>query len=252
MRALSMSALCLVSVLAACGPKPAAPEPQAVAAKPAAPCPDDGPRFAATGLCTGRISNYYDPEALLPEPRIDAPAGRECRWAFVETPMIDEALIYRAVACKDGATNLDFGAGAHRAGLFYKTSAFFKDVKPDTEVAKIFLASDKDPQSPLKERIAELPPAERAKCVIKPANIQGWPKDALWITYNDDAAKSLSKGEVNAVCGEYGMDEDSQRFWLVRQGYAFFFDLGQEQSDIDPASFLVFAKGADGTWAPKQ
>ena len=101
-------------------------------------------------------------------------------------------------------------------------------------------------------RIAELPPAERAKCVIKPANIQGWPKDALWITYNDDAAKSLSKGEVNSVCGEYGMDEDSQRFWLLRQGYAFFFDLGQEQSDIDPESFLVFAKGADGNWGPKQ
>jgi hypothetical protein len=246
MRLLCLAAMASIS-LAACGPSPA----QVAATlnpEPASTCPDDGPRFPVTGLCTGRISNYYDPDALQPLPAVTSPAGKDCQWVFNETQMIDEALIYRALSCDGVTATLEFSAGAHRAGLHYKSSAFFKDAKPEEEMVRIFLSS---PQSPLKERIAELPPTERAKCIVRPPDGQGWPKDALVIAYNDDAAQTLPKNEPNAVCGEYGLDEDSLRFWLVRQGYAFFFDLGQDQSDLDPSSFMVFAKDADGNWGPK-
>ena len=252
MRLFLIAALASMS-LAACGPTPAQ---VAAAETPLTPtpsrCADDGPRFPVTGLCVGRISNYYDPEVLLPIRAMEAPAGKTCKWVFTETQMIDDALIYRALSCDGVTTNLEFSAGAHRAGLTYAKSALFTNPTPDFEIAKVFLADPRDAQSPLKERIAELPAAERAKCVISPANIQGWPKDALWITYNVEAAKSLPSGEVNSVCGDFGMDQDSQKFWLLRQGYAFSFDLGQEQSDIDPQSFLIFAKSADGTWTPKK
>lgn len=207
------------------------------------PCPDDGPRFPGTGLCTGRISNYIDPARL---PEINAPEG--CEWTFNETMMIDQALIYRALSCKGVTTQLEFSAGAQTADLTYVTSALGYENTEAFPLVKVFVSDPAAPQAVIASLKNDLPAEEQAKCIVRSANIDGWPTDAVVLAYNDADTATLPTDEPNAVCGPYGLDEDTQNYWIVRNGYAFFFQLGQDDTDIDPGSFTVLTKYADGTW----
>lgn len=238
-------------LLASCGGQAApagqqAAAPEVISPKPeAAPCPDDGPRFAVTGLCTGRISNYLDPAIGLIS---ETPDG--CDWSFTEMafPGEEEALIYRALTCKGVATRLELHGGAHSAALGYAASALFGEQALAVEPVRLFVSDPADPQKVIRDLFEGIPAAERAKCSIQPLGVQGEPSDALVIQYSEADRSKLPMDEPITMCGEFGRDEDSASFWRVFGGYAWFFQLGQDTPDFDPGSFMVFKKDAAGAW----
>jgi hypothetical protein len=253
---LSLAAsLTALTLLVACGgqspPAETAAATDALSASPeAAPCPDDGPRLPVTGICAGRAVNYVNPEIGL---ATETPEG--CTWGFTETPLPsgDEAIVYRVLACKGVTTAFEFGAGAHSAALTYTASALQGDQAvgdAPIEPVRIFMADPADPQKVIRDLVENAPEAERAKCSVQAANAPGWPKDALVMQFTEAERAALSMDEPVSMCGPYGRDEDATAFWRIFGGYAWFFSLGQDTPDFDPGSFMLFTKGADGTWAP--
>jgi hypothetical protein len=65
------------------------------------------------------------------------------------------------------------------------------------------------------------------------------------------ARAKLPKDEPAAVCGDHGLNEDETRYWRIKQGLAWFFQLGPLEPDFDPASVTVIAKTTDGAWGAK-
>jgi hypothetical protein len=241
--------------LGACSPTAPAPAASAspgptAAASADPPCADDGPRFPISKLCVGRSINYLDPGLRL---ITEAPAG--CDWTMQETsfydPDVEQVLLFRALKCNGVTTQLERAGGAHSASLDYVASALYPAAAGgDHSPVRIFGDGVRDGRGVIGELSEAIPAAERATCEIQPAGNDHWPEDALVIAPNAAARARLPHDEPIAACGPYGLDEDSQTFWRVFQGYAWFFELGQDTMDIDPASFLLMRKGADGTWAP--
>jgi hypothetical protein len=246
--ALSLAALaaCQKPAEAPVAVRPVAETPVA-AAEPG--CADDGPRFPISKLCVGRSINYLDDANKL---ITDAPDG--CSWTMQETafpfPDSEGVLLFRALSCKGVTSQLEFHGGAHSAALGYVASALYPDaVKSNVEPVRIFGGPDQDPKAAIEAlKVSIADKAERASCVLEPAGIDVWPHDALVIRPNAKARAKARKDEPLAACGEFGVDEDSQTFWRVFQGYAWFFSMGQDTMDFDPASFTLMRKGADGSW----
>lgn len=241
-----------LSALALCAACKPAEAPVATASATPIPysdsgCPDDGPRLPLTNVCQGRAVAYLGDNAGAREPTL--PDG--CTWTVNETLLsADEALLYRAASCKGVTTQLAFAAGAHAGSLTYAASAAAGDAWKGNEVIQLY-GVDPDPQGALKGFIAALPKAEQAKCEIQTAGYDGWPKDALVIGPTKAARAKAPKDEPLAMCGDHGIDEDSQTYWRIKQGYAWFFTLGQDETDFDPASMTIITKGADGAWGAK-
>ena len=92
--------------------------------------------------------------------------------------------------------------------------------------------------------------AEAAKCEVRSAGYSGWPGDALVVDVSAAEAAKARKDEPRTACGPYGLDEDSQTFWRVFQGTAWFFELGQDSLEVDPGSFTLVHKDEKGNWVP--
>lgn len=210
-----------------------------------APCADDGPRLSGTGLCASRSVNYLlfdDGE------RPKAPDG--CEWVVneVEFPGGDY-LLYRGLQCGKNRTELEYGGGAHFADLTLKKSAFGKEAAGGQTLVRMTFAEGK-PEDAVTTiaRGAIEKPAEAAKCRARKAGIESWPADALVVDVSAEEAAKAAKDEIRSACGTFGLDEDSQRFWRVVQGYAWFFDLGQDTPEIDPGSLTMFSQNAKGEY----
>ena len=247
--------------LAACAPQaPQPPEPadigidmigpQAGPAPEVEPvavgCPDDGPRFPASGLCVGRSIAYLDPDLDL---IADAPEG--CEWTMQETAFPDvgsgaqEVVLYRALSCNSVTTKLDFSGGAQSASMNYETSALGHS--SEEEAVRIFGDGVSDPVSRI-EYIASAYRADGEDCEVQPAGPQ-FPAGALVIGPSPEARAKLPQDEPVTACGEFGIDEDAMAFWLLRGGYAWHFHLGQDIPEIDPASFTLLRRDAEGNWS---
>lgn len=238
-----MRFLCVVisvALLAGCGP--AAKRPQSEAAKGAsAGCADGGARLAGTGLCQSEASAI-----LVSDPEIRTPELENCTWSVKEVMLPgDEALLYRAAKCGEVDTVLTFAGGAHRAELSYESSAVYGDGGSGRVVVALY-GTDPDPQGALKAAIAELPEKDRGSCRIVAAQREGWPADALLIAPGEPA----QAGPVVA-CGPLGIDETKASYWRVCQGFAWFFDLGSRDPDIDAGNMAIFTRGPDGSWQRK-
>jgi hypothetical protein len=248
---------------------PAAEKPAEKAAE--ASCPDDGPRLPGTGLCQGRVASYFDPARLVSINDGDLPEG--CAYVINETmtPDPDEAILYNALSCKGKTTQLEFSAGARSASLSWGVSGFFDNVptagEEGSERVRIFtLAEVADPKAMILDmakataKEEKAPAAEIAACELRPAG-ENFPADAFVVDVNDAYKKANKLGEydkgpeddpgtgVYGACGPYGVT-DSVRFWMIRDGYAWFVDQGQDLPDFDATSLTVFRKGVDGAWAP--
>jgi hypothetical protein len=260
-----LSAAVLTFSVMAC--TPAAEKPAEKTAE--STCPDDGPRLPGTGLCQGRAVNYFAPERLAASEGL--PEG--CTWITNETmtPDPDEAILYQAMRCNDKTTKLEFSGGARSASLGYGVSGFFDKVptmgEEGSERVRIFtLAEVADPKAMIldmakataKEEGAKA--AEIAACEIRPAG-EGFPADAFVVDVNDAYKKANKLGPyetgkkdepgygVYSACSSYGVT-DAQRFWLIRDGYAWFIDQGQDMPDFNATSLTVFRKTAEGGWGP--
>lgn len=246
-----MRAICFIAAaaaLAGCAPKadrqaPADTAPPAAAAEP---CGDGGERLAGTDLCQNEARDF-----IRQDPAIRTPELPDCDWVVGETMLpANEALLYYAAVCKGVETKLGYGGGAKSAEIAYERSALFGDAAIGRVVIRLF-GTEPDPQGALKAAIAEAPEAERASCEIRLAGYEGWPPDALLIAPNAAARANLPEDEPIAACGPMGVDEDSVSYWRVRQGYAWYFDLGQEDPDFDAGNIVAVVKGADGRWTVK-
>jgi hypothetical protein len=267
MKTLSLLAAALALGAIAC--TPAAEKPAEKTAE--ATCPDDGPRLPGTGLCQGRAVNYFDPARLANIKEGDLPEG--CSYVINETmtPDENEAILYNALSCNGKTTKLEFSAGARSASLSWGVSGFFDNVPTDgeegSERVRIFtLAEVADPKAMILDmakataKEEKAPAAEIAACEVRQAG-DGFPADAFVVDVNDAYKKANKLGPydkgstddpgtgVYGACGPYGVT-DAVRFWMIRDGYAWFVDQGQDVPDFDAASLTVFRKGAEGAWAP--
>lgn len=237
-----IAAIGALALCVACGPQAARSPVDAAQSS----CPDDGPRLPGTGLCQRTALLLL--EHAEGAQSVEYPEG--CSASVNETMLPgDQALIYSAARCGEVTTKLAFAGGAHSASISYEASAMGHG--GDDVLIRLF-GVDPDPQGALKEQIAALSPAERAICEIRPAGADGWPADALVIAPNAAARARMPKDEPISACGPLGLDEDSARYWRIRQGYAWLFDLGQEAAGFDPASVTVIVKGADGSWSARK
>ncbi|MEJ0059111.1 MAG: hypothetical protein WDM79_05865 [Terricaulis sp.] len=226
---------------AGCGPKPDANTAGVEA------CPDDGPRLPETGICEGRAVAYLNVAEGARTPAL--PDG--CEWAVNEAVFADQALLYRAARCNGVTTKLSASPGAHQVEVKWETSAVFDASDSEQVLIHLFTSGPPNPQFALTDSMSALPAAERSSCEVRPAGIEGWPADALVIAPNAAARARLPNDGPISACGPMGLDEDSQRYWRISQGYAWFFDLGQEEPDFDPGSVTVLVRDADGSWSAK-
>ncbi len=249
MRGLAGSILALGALgLAACAP-PAAKKDEPVAA--ASTCPDDGPRFAITGKCIGRSINYLG-DVGAPG---DLPEG--CQWVMNETAFGDEAILFLAAECKGVKTQFEYGGGARSAELKVVQSALYNPAPPDYAPVKIFTLADdsgkKDQMAVLLDmaRQSTTDKKEAAACEVRPLD-PAKPDDQFVVDVSEAFKKANKKkyAEVYSACGPFGV-ADSQNFWMIKQGYGFFFELGQDNPDFVPRSLTVMQKQPGGEWEPK-
>lgn len=247
---------------------PAAKDPAEESAETS--CPDDGPRLPGTGLCQGRVANYFDPARLGAAAR-DLPEG--CAFIINETMTPDpaEAILYNALSCNGKTTKLEFSAGARSASLGWGVSGFFENVptagEEGSDLVRLFpLEGVADPKAMILDMAKatateeKAKPAEVAACELRPAG-ENFPADAFVVDVNDAYKKANKLGQYDAgpkddpstgvygACGSYGVT-DARVFWMIRDGYAWFVNQGQDLPDFDAGSLTVFRKGSDGTWAP--
>jgi len=238
-----LTAAVLLSCVVGCGPQS---PPATAPSTSAGACADGAARLEGTGLCQSEASAL-----LVPNPEIRTPELENCTWVVNETMLpADEALLYRAAVCSGVTTKLGFAGGAHSAEIAYEQSAKFGDAAKGRVLIRLF-GTDPDPQGALKAAIAEAPAAARAGCEIRSEFREGWPPDALFLAPNDAARARLPKDKPVVACGPLGIDETKVSYWRVRQGFAWFVDLGSTDPDFDAGNMAVVAKGADGSWQVK-
>ncbi len=233
----------VLALLIGCGPAEQAAAPEAV--DPNA-CADASTRLAGTGLCQSEAAAL-----LTADPNVRTPELEGCTWSVNETMLPgDEALLYHAATCNGVTTELAYAGGARRAEISYLNSASF-GADANGAIVLYLYGTDPDPQGALTAAIAALPAGERRTCEIRAAGIEGWPTDALVIAPTAAARARMPQNEPIAACGPEGINEGETNFWRVRQGFAAFYTLGQEQADFDAYNLQVIAKGADGVWVVK-
>jgi hypothetical protein len=232
-----------LALLTACGPSTERAEKSGSANEA---CADGGARLEGTGLCQDEA------QVLVPrDPDLRTPELEGCTWVVNETMLpADEALLYRAAVCKGVTTKLTYAGGARSAEIAYERSAMFGDAANGRVVIRLF-GTDPDPQGALKAAIAEAPAAERGTCEIRNEVREGWPTDALFLVPSDAALAKLPKDKPVVACGPMGIDGTKVSYWRVRQGFAWFFDLGNTDPDFDAGNMTVVAKGPDGRWQRK-
>jgi hypothetical protein len=188
---------------------------------------------------------------LVADPNVRTPELENCTWSVKELMLPgDEALLYRAATCNGVATTLQYAGGARRAEVSYERSAVYGDAAKGRVVVALY-GTDPDPLGALKQAISELPAGDTSACEIVSADREGWPTDAKLIAPSADARAKLFASQPVVACGPLGIDETKVSYWRVRQGFAWFFDLGNRDPDFDAGNMSVFTKSADGTWKPK-
>lgn len=233
---------CALALIAGCGPSSnSGPD-----ASQAAACADGAARLTGTGLCQSEARTL-----LTADPNVRTPELEGCTWSIKEVMLpVDEFLLYNAATCGERDTRLAFAGGAHSAEIAYESSAAYGQEATGRALVRLF-GVDPDPQGALIAAIAETPAAERASCEVQPAQREGLPADALIIAPNARARARFPAGQPVVACGPMGVDETKQSYWRVRQGFAWYFDLGAQDPDIDAGNMTIITRGADGAWQVK-
>lgn len=201
-------------------------------------CPDDGPKLPGSGVCQGRGVNYLNiVDGSAPELDVG------CEWKLNEAAMPGgDYLFYLASSCGVHLSQLEFAAGAQTADVNLVKSAMGNGDDWGS-ILTVIAVDEADPKASLLQfvRNGMDDKAEAAKCRV--AAYGGGPADALVI---DNLSPAEAKADMETsmeprwACGEYGLNQDSQSFWRIFGGFAWYFDLGQDAYfDIDPRSLTV-------------
>jgi len=201
-------------------------------------CKDSAERLAGSGVCRT--------EWQVALQAIDAPAGSlpdDCSWVLQETPFKDQYLLYLAASCEGTTSKLVHVGGADKETFFIETSALYEGPLQIQEGWAPITAIPSDPDSPTASLLAFTRAAMQGignsdECIVRPAQVEGWPEDAFVV---DEASptKTVLDGPRSA-CGTFGYTEESTAYWRVFGGFSWFFELGQDAyADIDPRTFTV-------------
>jgi len=213
-------------------------------------CPDDGPRLTGTQLCAGRAVSYLNvvegDEPTLPD---------GCEWVVNETEMpMGDYLLYRAARCNGQTAHLAFAGGAHMAELTLDPSVVGGEaVAMDVPMVRIVSSDPEAPEANILAYVNEDLEASGSDedCSVRPANVPGWPADALVADVSPEVAAESADDGPRAACGTYGFSEDETSYWRVFQGWTWFFQLGQDlYQDIDPRSLTLLTPDGSGGWTP--
>lgn len=257
----SISALVLMSLLTACSPEsenPAKAFDQPAEAPVSEPttevadstCADDGPRFPISGLCVGRSVNYLDTPVSDTTGLAELAGATECAWQMMEVPIATDILLYQGLVCDDQASTLEFAGGAQSANLYLASSAFGVGGDLETPLVTIITSDPEAPNANLERwtRAAMDAPTESEQCSARPAGVDGWPEGALVVDIPEEAAALEQDDGPRFACGPFGLNQDSENYWRVFDGYAWFFSMGQEPNGIAPASFTLLVADGNGGW----
>lgn len=200
-------------------------------------CPDDGPRFAGSGVCRGRASNYLNIVDGEAPPLLDG-----CAWIVNETPMPGgDYLFYLAASCEGIVSRLDFSAGAH-FGEFRVARSAQRNGAPGGKIITFGPADADEPYQSIvrytREAMEDKVAAER--CYVQSDPEDAWTADAVWVDVSPEDAVKYFSGGPRWACGPFGYDDEVFSFWRVFDGYAWFFEFGPNPYlDIDPRSLTV-------------
>ena len=211
-------------------------------------CPDDGPRFEISGKCKGRAINYIDEPASDSELDFyNQATGETCRWELMETAFATDALLYQGVVCGANKASLELAVGAQSSNLFLVTSPFGADMNgSETPVAIIFSADPENPTANIEYRTREAieDPEMKDACTVFPAPADaGHPQGSYFVDVPEDMRPPVDDGPY-ALCGPYGFNGDETSYWMARDGFSWFIQLGQEPVGVAPGSFKLITPEA--------
>lgn len=207
---------------------------------PPSDCPDDGPRLPGSGVCQGRGVNYLNiAEGNAPE------LMEGCEWKLNEAVMPGgDYLFYLATSCGKFLSKLELSIGASTADLNLIASAMSEGADRG-KIGTSIPVDDANPKASLLQFVQSTIDDKTAagKCRIVP---YFGSSDMLTIdNLSPTEAKIIdNKGDgARWACGPYGLNQESNAFWRIFSGFAWYFDLGQDAYfDIDPRSLtLVYA-----------
>ncbi len=251
-----------LTLIASCGNEPTEPAPavsevqgeeQATAQDTSvSQCADEGDVLELSGICEGRAINFID------EPVIDEElefyndmTGETCAWEVMEIPFATDILLYQGVVCGENKASLEFSAGAQAAHIYLASSPYGPDMGDlDTPIVKVFSVNPDDVFANIQFRAREAMEDKDAaeECTVVQAGIPGWPTGALVVDDPAEADAHDPNDGPRAACGPYGLNQDETNFWLIRDGFSWFFQLGQEPIGIAPGSFTLLTEDENGDW----
>jgi hypothetical protein len=199
-------------------------------------CRNGGSRLELSGICEdaalATLNMAGGSEPMLME---------GCSWELQETQFASDVLIYRAASCQGTTSRLEFSSGAQQAELRLETSALGLPTGADSEPLIRVISSDPDAPTANLEfftRNAMDDAAEAENCFARPANLEGWPTDAIVVDIKD--APQFDEDGPRSACGPYGFHGGEMQYWRVFNDFSWFFSLGQDgYQDIDMSSLTL-------------
>jgi hypothetical protein len=179
---------------------------------------------------------------FAPGTRPKPPAG--CEWALNRTELPgSRMLLYLAAKCNGSTRTLYYNATAEKA--------YFSIQQGGPAVVEMMRIENEDGDAAIVRyaRAAMNAKTSASQCAVRPAKVAFWPADARVVDVSEAEAAKAPKDEPRTACGKYGLDEDAQVFWRTFQGFAWYFDLGQDEFEIDPGSLTLVRKDEGGNWS---
>ena len=212
-----------------------------------AACDVGDPILPLTGVCdTGLPSLYSDLDQSAPL------AYAKCVWKTFETQLsAKEALRFRIQDCSAAPDMPAIEIAQKDRALSVKLG----DHMGDRPFLKTYELDGADAIAFLEKKRQALPAAERDRCIIRPYQATDFTARKDWKNLYEIApnaqymAEIEARGEPASACGAEGWTNDGVQFWELRDGEAWFWEIGQEAPLFDPRSFTILQKSAsNGGW----
>lgn len=197
-------------------------------------CRNGASRLALSGLCPDVATASLD---VIGGAEYHLPDG--CEWVIQESWFVDQFLLYLAAQCGATTSRLSLEVGARTSEIFLQEAAIGM-ASDEVPVIRVISTTPGFPlQSPQAlARSAIEDPFEAENCVARPANVEGWPEDAIVVDLAQRADALAEESEDS--CGPFGFHVDETAYWRVFNDFSWYFSLGQDHFlDFDPRTLTL-------------